>query len=100
MTNLPCLDVGSPWHYATGPNYLKIPVEFTYIPHNWKWIEDVIARCSARLKDANIYDVVYASLLLYDREQGRSYSYWGGARPNDFFLGVIVYFSIFTKHFQ
>ncbi|KAL9678720.1 hypothetical protein QQ045_016569 [Rhodiola kirilowii] len=51
-----------------GPNCLKIIGDFIHIPLYWEWTKDVIARCSARLKNANIYDAVYASLYQYDRE--------------------------------
>ncbi|GAA0145879.1 hypothetical protein LIER_05960 [Lithospermum erythrorhizon] len=39
---------------------------FKYIPGYWEWAEDVLIRCFAKLSTATIYEVVRASLFIYE----------------------------------
>ncbi|KAH6802992.1 hypothetical protein C2S51_034438 [Perilla frutescens var. frutescens] len=41
--------------------------EFHYFYGYWEWTEDILSRCESELRQAGIFDSVYASLFTYDR---------------------------------
>ncbi|GAA0169705.1 hypothetical protein LIER_40815 [Lithospermum erythrorhizon] len=45
---------------------LRLRVEFAYTQGYWEWAEDVLRRCKDILIDADLHNVVYASLYTYD----------------------------------
>ncbi|GAA0146309.1 hypothetical protein LIER_06298 [Lithospermum erythrorhizon] len=57
-------------HVATGRWAWHFPIPlhglFEYTPGYWKWAEDVLSRCSAKLSTASIYEAVRASLFTYE----------------------------------
>ena len=48
-------------------NVLKVHGEFYYLSHYWEWLELVVARNTAVLKRASLFNAVMASLYTYDR---------------------------------
>ncbi|XP_073066001.1 uncharacterized protein [Primulina eburnea] len=52
---------------ATWDDTLRFTGEFHYIKGYWEWTEDILSRCDHKLRAAQIYDPVYASLFTYDR---------------------------------
>ncbi|KAA0025723.1 uncharacterized protein E6C27_scaffold653G00020 [Cucumis melo var. makuwa] len=46
---------------------LKVHGEFYYLSHYWEWLELVVAKNTAILKKARLFDVVMAFLYTYDR---------------------------------
>ena len=41
---------------------------FSYMLFCWEWLEDVLSQCKPFLDNAHLYDVVYASLFIYDHD--------------------------------
>nr|GMC69504.1 ABC transporter G family member 11 [Ipomoea batatas] len=48
-------------------NHLNFDGEFSFTKGYWEWAEDILSHYGKVLRKGSIYDVVYASLLTYDR---------------------------------
>ncbi|KAH0641908.1 hypothetical protein KY285_032777 [Solanum tuberosum] len=43
--------------------------EVRYMSGYWEWVEDVLARCKETLDNIKTYDVIIASMFMYDHNE-------------------------------